>query len=79
MDDKKKMALAVIGLLVAVGLAAFAGIKSLAPTTEHVVGSLDGTGPGATGPAKGMREGQPAGRGAGLQGPPPGVEGGRGQ
>jgi hypothetical protein len=72
MDDKKKMALAVIAVVMAVAAAGFMGYRSLAPPKENIVGSLDGTGPGSKAPAQGMRD-------AAAGAPPAGVEGGRGQ
>jgi len=78
MDEKKKMILAAIGVVVAISAAIFVGSKTLTSEKEQIVGSLDGTGPGATGPVKGMKDGQPA-VGGENQPPPANVEGGRGQ
>ena len=78
MDDKKKTVLAAIGVVLAIAAAIFVGTKTLTPEKENIVGSLDGTGPGATGPVKGMKDGQPA-VGGEKQPPPVNVEGGRGQ
>lgn len=78
MDEKKKMILAAIGVVVAIAAAIFVGSKTLTPEKEQIVGSLDGTGPGATGPVKGMKDGQPV-VGGENQPPPVNVEGGRGQ
>ncbi|MGC4043956.1 MAG: hypothetical protein QM758_09175 [Armatimonas sp.] len=80
MDDKKKMALAVIAVVVAVAAAGFMGFKALAPPKENIVGSLDGTGPGANmnKPVKGMRDAA-VGNPPPTMGEPNRTEGARGQ
>jgi len=68
MDEGKQKQVKTLGLIVlaivGIGAAVYSGVTSLTPEKEHIVGSLDGTGPGSTVAPKGMRdaaagEGQP--------------------
>lgn len=77
MADKKKLILAVLGLVAAVAAAGLMGYKAMAPPAEEIVGTLDPPG----GAAKGMRDAEappPAANPDGAQKPAVGVEGGKG-